>query len=138
MFSFISHECGVKLVGSEGRLLVRRRMFARVLTHKGAKTALGKIRGARIDESLTPFFGVAVAPDFARTFAQVFADAQAKRHEADYDLNATLDEADALVLIDRVRGAIAGWSGSATRDDRDFKHAICLLVVFKGKLKPDD
>ncbi|OYW35816.1 MAG: hypothetical protein B7Z42_13725 [Brevundimonas sp. 12-68-7] len=69
--------------------------------------------------------------------AAAFSDSQAKRHDADYDMNASLSETDALVLATRVERAISDWSTARTAADRDFKHALCLLLVLKGKLRTE-
>lgn len=65
------------------------------------------------------------------------ADAQAKRHDADYDLNKPLSELDALIVHSRVTQAIRQWRGATSAADKDFKHALCMLMLLKGKLRSD-
>ena len=104
---------------------------------------MDKVRGNAVEASVTEFMrvgsgiGPVAAPAFARNLANVFVDAQAKRHDADYDLNKILSETDARALRSRVRRAIARWRAARSRPDRDAKHAICALVLLKGQLRPD-
>ena len=74
-------------------------------------------------------------PAFAQAMAKAFRDAQAKRHDADYDLNTRLSEQDAKLLIARVRRAIEAWRGAKTLADTDFKHALCMLMLLKGVIR---
>ena len=67
--------------------------------------------------------------------AAAFANAQAMRHHADYDLNRVLSEQDARRLLARVRRAITGWRAATTPADRDFKSALCMLMLLKGQLR---
>jgi hypothetical protein len=67
--------------------------------------------------------------------AAAFSDAQAKRHDADYDLNEALTELDAQNLIARVEREIAAWRAANTAEDRDFKHALCVLMLLKGQIR---
>ena len=102
LFHFLLHEAGRVLIGSTNDLQRRRRTLARAFSHSGMKTALDKVRGAWVDRSVADLLrppgiagGPVAAPDFARELATVFSDAQAKRHDADYDLNVPLSELDA-------------------------------------------
>jgi hypothetical protein len=79
--------------------------------------------------------GPVLSPAFARSFAAAFSDAQAKRHDADYDLNEPLTELDAQNLIVRVEREIAEWRAAKTPADRDFKHALCVLMLLKGQMR---
>ena len=142
LFHFLLEEIGLKIVGTHGNLLERRRIFARTITHLGAKTALSKVRGAAIDRSVEDMLrptnagtGSVSAPTFAKNLANAFIDAQAKREEADYDLNAKLSEGDARLMTERIKRAVADWRNADTDPDRDFKHALCLLIALKGKLR---
>jgi hypothetical protein len=67
--------------------------------------------------------------------ASAFSAAQAKRHDADYNLNEALSEKDARLLAARVGDAIADWRGANTAADKDFKHALCMLMLLKGHLR---
>jgi hypothetical protein len=67
-----------------------------------------------------------------------FSDVQSKRLEADYDLNKTVTEADARLLITRVRRAVAAWRATVTTNDKDFKHALCLLMLLKGQIRREN
>ncbi len=78
------------------------------------------------------------APQFGRDLATAFSDVQSKRLEADYDLNKTVTEADARLLITRVRRVIAAWRAADTTNDEDFKHALCLLMLLKGQLRREN
>ena len=69
--------------------------------------------------------------------ATAFADAQSKRHDADYDLNSELYVADATVLLERVEQAIGDWSSANLAADRDFKNAIFILMLQKGTLRKE-
>lgn len=144
LFHFLVEEACRSIVGRTNDLRRRRRTLARIFTHAGIKTALDKVRGATVDASVADMMrpggilgGPVRPPDFARLVAAAFSDAQAKRHDADYDLNKTLTELDARLLASRVRRVIKAWrtSGAATRD---FKHALCILMMLKGRLRRED
>ena len=144
LFHFLIEEAGKKLIGSQNDLRRRRRVFARSFTHKGVKLALDKVRGANVDQSVVDFLEASIhprvsvpSPRFVRGMAAAFLDAQAKREIADYDLNESLSEQDARLLYTRVRRAIANWRAANTAADRDFKHALCMLMLLRGKLKPE-
>jgi Mg-chelatase subunit ChlI len=109
------------------------------------KTALDKVKGRTVEKSVGDFLrppgvatGTVATPDFARNLAEVFSDAQTKRNAADYNLNTPMSERDAKLLRSRVARAIRNWRGANTAADRDFKHAICMLMLLKGRLRPDD
>lgn len=143
LFHFILDEVGQRVIGTGNDLRVRRRALARTVSHRAIKTAMDKVRGNAVDTSIADFMrvgpgvGPVVAPAFARNLANVFTDAQAKRHDADYDLNRVLSEADARALRARVRRTIKHWRTARSKPDRDAKHAICALVLLKGQLRPD-
>jgi len=144
LFHFVLEEVGNRVVGTSNDLRVRRRILARTITHKGAKTTFDKMRGANVDTSVADFVrpkghggGAVATPAFVQTLAKTFIDAQAKRHDADYDLNTPLSENDARLLRSRVRRAIDGWRAASTPADRDMKAAICTLVLLKGQLRAD-
>jgi hypothetical protein len=107
------------------------------------KTALDKVRGAQINESVRGFFQMGIAgpptaaPLFAQNLARAFIDAQTKRESADYDLNEPLSETDARLLRLRVRRAIRTWRAATEQADRDFKHALSILMLLKGQLRQD-
>lgn len=103
---------------------------------------MDKIRGASVDPSVTDLLrppgvtgGPVTAPAFAREIGTVFSDAQAKRVNADYDLNRSFSELDAIVLLDRVEKAIEAWRAANTPADQDFKESICMLMLLRGQLK---
>jgi uncharacterized protein (UPF0332 family) len=141
LFHFLLDEVGKKVVGTDGGLSQRRRILARTIAHRAAKTALEKIRGASIDSAVADFFNSRIAgapwpaPPFARNFANAFIDAQAKRHEADYDLNQSPGQADARLMISRARRAIADWNAANGDIESDFKHSLCVLVILRGQLR---
>ena len=142
LFHFVLDESARALIGTQNDLRRRRRTFARQFSHAGIKTALAKVSGTTVEASvvdlLRPPGAVAIgvaSPAFTRRLASTFSDAQAQRHDADYDLNAVFDEAGARVLIARVQQAIAAWKAADTAEDRDFKHALCLLMLLKGQLR---
>ncbi len=144
LFHFLIEEVGLRVAGSGSDLRRRRRVLARSLTHRGIKTALDKVRSLNADPSVSELLrgggivsGPIVVPNFVRDLAFVFSTAQEKRHEADYDLNRTFEEADALFLAARVRDAIRAWRSAKSPGDRDFKHALCILFLLKGQLKGD-
>lgn len=141
LYGFLMKEVSDRVVGTESRLLVRRRMFARMMSHAGMKAAFEKVRSRTLDTAVGAFLqrppAATTVPGFARDLAIVFCDAQAKRHDADYDMNAALSEADAALLIRRVDQAITQWSAAVDPISRDFKHALCLLLLFKGRLRTD-
>lgn len=142
LFHFLLEEVGKRVVGTGNALRVRRRILSRSVTHKGARTALNKVKGPAMELSSHEFFsgGTAVIapPPFASNFARAFADAQTKRLDADYDLNKPLSEGDARVLRLRVKRVISGWRSATSAVDRDFKHALCLLILLNGKLRMDE
>lgn len=145
LFHFLVDEASRVLIGSHNDLRRRRRTFARIFGHKGMKVALEKVRGVAVDASVADFLrprglaaGPVAPPIFAKTMADAFSDAQAKRHDADYDLNEPLDRLDAILLISRVRRAIRAWQAATTVADKDFKQALCMLMVLRGQLRRDD
>jgi hypothetical protein len=141
LFHFLLDEVTTRTVGTGNNLRVRRRTLARTITHTGLKTALDKIRGAQINDSVRAFFQTGIlgppdaAPVFAQNLARAFLDAQTKRESADYDLNEPLSETDARLLRLRVRRVIRLWRAANTPADRDFKRALSLLILMKGQLR---
>lgn len=138
LFHFILDEVGRHVVGSGNGLRVRRRILARSIAHKDIKLACERIRGAAIDPKFQQYFGLASAPRFAQELARTFPDAQSKRHDADYDLNKALSEADARLLEARVRRVVRRWRKATSASDRDFKHAVCALILLKGSLRSEN
>lgn len=139
LFHFILSEVADRAVGTGHALRVRRRVLTRTVTHRGAKLALERIRGSAIDTHVQDYFGLSTtgAPSFARNLANTFVDAQAKRHDADYDLNAVMSEDDASILIGRIERDVAAWEGANSPIDRDFKNALALLILLNGKLRAE-
>ncbi len=114
----------------------------RAFTHSGLRTALNKVKGANTDQSVQELFrrpgafsGPILSPIFAQRMARTFIDAQAKREDADNDLNEPFSEADANSLNLRAERAMRDWNAADSADDRDFKHALCLLFLLKGQLR---
>lgn len=140
LFHFLLNDMAFKVVGSGSALSKRRRILARTVTHRGVKTTLGKIAGDTIESSISSFVNAPndLIPRFARNLARAFADAQAKRHDADYDMNKTLSELDARLLHTRVRDVIANWRNATSKEDRDFKHAVSVLILLKGQLRVEE
>jgi hypothetical protein len=142
LFHFLTDEAGKALIGTHHDLRRRRRIFGRVLTHAGMKAALEKVRGVNVDQAISDFLrprsgaaGPVPSPSFARSMAAAFSDAQAKRHDADYNLDEPLSELDARRLLARVAQVIAAWRSATTIAEKDFKHAIFMLLVLKGQLR---
>ena len=138
IFHFLLEEVGKRIVGTGNALRTRRRILVRSVSHKGARAALSKVKGPAIDPSVRDFFGGATPPLFVIGMAKAFADAQTKRLDADYDLNKPLSAGDARVLRARVRRVIGTWRAANSISDRDFKRALCLLVLPNGKLKTEE
>lgn len=145
LFHFLLDETGLRLVGTRNDLRYRRRVFGRTLTHSGIRTALNKVRSQTVDKSVEELLrqpaspaGPVRSPPYVQEIARAFLDAEAKREDADYDLNKPLSEADARLLRSRVRRAIAGWRAANTVADKDFKHALCMLFVLKGQLRKEN
>lgn len=144
LFHFLLDEVGLRVVGAGNDLRIRRRILARTVSHTGLKAALDKVRGATVEASVADFLrpagagsGNVAVPVFVQNLAKAFADAQAKRHDADYDLNKSLSEVDARLLRARVKRVIAVWRSANSKSDRDFKHALCVLMLLKGKLRSE-
>lgn len=143
VFHFLIEYAGKRIAGSPHELLRRRRAFARSFDHKGIKAALDKVREKTTETSVSEFLHSGSdetprpTPAFAQQMAKAFADAQAKRHDADYDLNKPLSETDARALIRSVRRAIDAWRNAKTPKDRDFKHALCLFMLLKERLRQE-
>ncbi len=143
LFHFIVDEVGRLLIGTTNDTRTRRRILARTITHSGITTALDKIRGQNADLSIEDFvrmgngIGNVQPPEFAKEFARVFSDAKSKRHDADYNLNENLGEKDAQLLHNRAKRVIKDWRSATAKSDRDFKKALCLLILLKGKLRSD-
>lgn len=142
LFHFLLEEVGSRVIGTSNGLRRRRRILARTISHKGALTALGKVRGAHVEASVADFLRPAghtaqrvATPSFVQDLAKAFSDAQAKRHDADYDMNKQLSETDARLLRSRVRRVIRAWRSARTPADRDTKHALCVLTLMKGQLR---
>jgi hypothetical protein len=135
LFHFLLEEATCRIVGESATLTRRRRVVARAFTHTGMRIALERVQKPVVAVPLQGYFGTPHTPAFARTIAQAFAHAQELRHEADYDLNAALSETDALLLLAEVETAVAEWQAARTNPDRDFKAALCLLMLLKGELK---
>lgn len=97
LFHFLSEEVSNRLVGTTSDLRKRRRVLGRVLTHRGLKIALSKVKSATADASVAEFLrppssasGSVQVPRFVQAMARAFVDAQVKREAADYDLNEPL------------------------------------------------
>lgn len=141
LFHFLLDEVATRVVGTGNDLRVRRRILARTIAHAGVRTALDKVRGAQINDSVRPFFQNGIfgpplaAPPFGQNLARAFLDAQTKRESADYDLNEPLSETDARLLRLRVRRVIRLWRLATTQDERDFKRALCTLILLRGQLR---
>lgn len=145
LFHFLVEEATRRIAGTHNSWSTRRRMLARSFSHKGIRNTFDKIRGQNVDLSLEDFFrGVAApvgrvaSPLFARNMARVFLDAHAKREDADYNRNESLSEADATILIARIEAAIRDWKIANALGDRDFKHAIYVMMMLKGLLRNDN
>jgi hypothetical protein len=144
MFHFLLDEATRALIGSHHDLRRRRRTLARLFSHAGLKTALGKVSGGNVDNSVADLLrprgddaGAVASPTFARDIARVFAAAQTTRQDADYDLNVEISEADAHLLLEQIRRAIANWRAASEPADRDFKQALGILMLLKGQLRRD-
>ena len=145
LFHFALEEATRVLVGTQNDLRRRRRLLARMFSHAGLRMAFDKIRGTVVDPSVADLLrprgvvpGPVACPAFARDLANAFSDAQAKRHDADYDLNKDMSEADARLLMARTRRVIAAWRAADTAADRDFKQALGLLLLLKGQLRREN
>lgn len=146
LFHFILEECSNQVIGSPNMELRRRRIFARTLDHRDIRITLTKVSGTRASEDVAEFLrtstdseATVASPEFARAMARAFLRGQDLRHRADYDLNATLDELTARALIDNVRNVIEMWLAARRRPaDREFKHALCLLMALGGRLRADN
>jgi uncharacterized protein (UPF0332 family) len=144
IFHFALDNATLHVVGVKASEARRRRILARVFPHKGLLTTFNKIKSANASADIAAFLqsgngnGAMAVPRFARDVASAFVDAQSKRHDADYDLNASLSEDDAKAVIARIRLAINGWRAATTASDRDFKHALSILMLLQGKLKGQD
>ncbi len=144
LFHFLLEEVGLKVAGSNNELRKRRRVLARTISHKATKATLDRVRGIQVDPSFEDFLrpvgaaaGPVAPPVFAKNLANAFLDAQAKRHDADYDMNKVLSEVDATLLMERVKRVIVAWRAANSPSDSDFKHAICILILLKGQLRSD-
>jgi hypothetical protein len=135
LFHFLLEEATYRVVGASTPLTRRRRIVARAFTHTGMRFALEKVQKPNLAGPLQGYFGLQQPPAFARVMGQAFSHAQELRHEADYDLNASLSETDALLLLSEVQTAIQEWQSARTAADRDFKAALCLLMLLKGEFK---
>lgn len=143
LFHFLTEQASTRLIGSDNGLRLRRHALARTFTHSGLKLALDKVKGVNVDVGVEPFLrpvgatGRAASPNFVRSMAKAFLDAQAMRLDADYDMAASLSEADARSLRARIRHAIRDWSKARSPQDRDFKHALCMLMLLGGRLRKE-
>src|SRR5205085_988122 len=110
--------------------------------HQGIKATLDRVKGRTVDAAVAEFFrqagslaGPVASPLFLQNLAKAFSDAQVKRHDADYNLNEPLSEADARLLRARVERAIVAWENANSAADKDFKYAVFLLMLLKGQLR---
>jgi hypothetical protein len=145
LFHFLLGEAARTLIGSHHDLRRRRRVFVRSFSHGGIKAALDKVRGTTIDASVADFLrprggstGAVATPPFARALAANFSMAQSQRNYADYDLNTEMGAADGHALIVLDRQTIDKWQAADTPADRDFKHALCVLMLLQGRLRRDN
>jgi uncharacterized protein (UPF0332 family) len=140
LFHFLIEEAANRLVGSHNDFRRRRRIFIRNFTHAGIKVALDRVKGRTVDAVAEDFLrprggaaGPVAVPRFAQNLARAFSDAHTKRHDADYDLNKQLSEEDARALRLRIARVTDAWQAANSAADRDFKHALCLLMTLKGQ-----
>lgn len=142
LFHFLLDDVGRRIVGT--RAVLRRRILVRAIAHAGMKLSFDKVAGSQVHSSVSDFFlpaGVTAGtpcpvPPFIQEMAATFSQAQAMRHDADYDLTATIGVYDATALRLRVRSAISAWRAAKSPADRDFKDALYLLILLNGRLKP--
>ena len=144
LFHFLLDEAGRSVIGTANDLRRRRRALGRTMTHSGIRVTMEKIRGASVNSSVQDFLRhpgtsgpVVCVPSFAQELARAFLDVHLQRMDADYDLNKSLSERDAVVVRNRVRRAIAGWRAAKTPSDKDFKSALCVLMLLNGKLRTE-
>jgi hypothetical protein len=140
LFHFVLAEATQLLVGARNDLRWRRNKLVREFSHEGLLTTFAKIRGGNVDKSVEDLLrprgvsgGSVASPLFAQDFARTFVDVQAKRNEADYDLNKRISYVDAHLLFVRVQLAIQDWEAANSPQDRDFRHALSMLMMLKGK-----
>lgn len=143
LFHFLLDEAGHRLVGSDHFLRSRRRMLARSFSHSGIRATFNKLIGHNVDQSVEDFLrgrgaaGRVPTPVFVRSFARTFLDAYAKREGADYDRNESLSLTDATILLQRADDVMRAWKAANSAPERDFKHALYILMLLKGQLKRD-
>ena len=144
LFQFLLDEAGLRIAGAHNNQRRRRRLLTRSFTHEGVRKALDKVRGAAVDPSVADFFqptaaasGRVVPPVFARGMASAFGEAKAKRLDADYNLNEKLSEDDARQAVSRAERAIEAWRLATGAGDKDFKHALSVLMLLQGSLRHD-
>jgi hypothetical protein len=108
------------------------------------KAALDKVAGAVADASVAEFLrppgagpGPVAVPGFVRDMSRAFAELQAARQDADYNWNVNFSHTDALLLCRRAAGAISIWQACDNPSERDFKRALGLLMLLKGRLRAD-
>ena len=141
LFHFILDEATSRIVGGTAIDSRRRRILARSFKHDGLVNSLNRLKSEFAPSDYAEFLRKGggdqpvATPHFVRSMASVFADAQHKRHDADYDLNKSLGENDAKAIIARTERAIADWRAADSASDRDFKHALSILLLIQGKLR---
>jgi uncharacterized protein (UPF0332 family) len=121
LFHFLLDDAARAMVGAHNDARRRRNTLARSFSHAGVKTALDKVGGRTTDPGVAALLrpkrhpsGSVASPAFTQTMARAFSDLQAKRHEADYDLNASISEVDAGVLLNRA-GKLSPNGAAPTR-----------------------
>lgn len=143
LFHFMLAEVGAKMLGAAPGARRRRRLLGRTISHQALQLTFKKLAGQNVESSVEPFFrvagttGAAVPPRFVRDMARAFLDAQTKRLNADYDLEEPFGEQDARVLRLRVKRVIRMWCAANSLADRDFKRAVCTLIVLRGQLRSE-
>lgn len=141
LFHFILDDACRSILGTANDLRARRRTLARTFTHTGVKLTLTKVSGVNVSADLQDFLrepgtvGPFPSPGFARNLATAFIAAQTSRHDADYNLNKNITEAQARILARRLERAIADWRAASSANDRSFKHALYIAMLIGGQLK---
>jgi hypothetical protein len=103
-----------------------RRLVGRAFIHDEMRQASISFRSAGLPPHVDAVCGVPVPPELQRV-AEIFAELQDARHEADYKLDRTFTRADSRYLVDRAGQAFQAWQ--AIRSEPIAKVYLASLLL---------
>lgn len=127
-FHYLTDEACRSLLGARSDIRSYRDALARAFDHSMMRRACDSFAGGTLPKNVIKTVpGLTVVPPDLRTVAAVFADAQQKRHWAEYDRSERFKRSDVEGIVSEVESAIARFEGFPDRQLRKF-FLVCLLV----------